>query len=78
MKATSDEDLFGIVQSEPPQELANTWQTLNRQEQEYISRLRANLTHVCERSKILARLAERLQTKVVELENRLEVKEPNS
>jgi hypothetical protein len=75
LTATAEEELLNHARSTPPRELADSWNDLGQSERAYILRLIANLTLVHERSTILARLAERLQQKVVDLEKRLAEKE---
>ena len=71
LTATSDEELLKNAQAAPPEELAASWYHLSENERAYICRLRANLNHVYERSRILARLAERLQYKLSRFEEAL-------
>ena len=54
-----------------PKELERVWDELSEEEKAFISRKSARIDHSREVAKGLARLAERLQQKVVELEDRL-------
>ncbi len=67
-KARSDEERFQAAQAGVVPELSQCWQKLSPKEQQYIQRTFASANGLYESVKILARLADRLQRRVVELE----------
>jgi len=66
--ATSDQDRIRQTQSTTFPELSQSWHRLTGKEQAFIQRSIASANRLYETVKILARLAERLQQLVVELE----------
>jgi hypothetical protein len=60
------------LETSRPEELERVWEKLSEKEKTFIRRKSARIDRAWEVSKSLARLAERLQQKVVELEARLE------
>jgi hypothetical protein len=68
LKATTHDEQLRAVSQQPYFELARVWDKLDDRERAAIQRVLANFIGLSERVSILARLAERLQQRVNELE----------
>jgi hypothetical protein len=71
VSATADPEPNDPSQDLPPPQLAQSWSKLDSNAQAFVRRRLANADAYYERVLILARLTERLQQKVTELEKRL-------
>jgi hypothetical protein len=69
--ATDEVQLIKQAQPASLPEFANSWPHLERTAQDYVQRIMGNANALHERVLILARLTERLQQRIVELEERL-------
>jgi hypothetical protein len=70
-QATDKEELLKQAQAAIVPELADCWERLDLRERSFIQRTMASANGLYEEVKVLARLAEQLQQKIVELQDRV-------